>query len=90
MHELPANTREQQIPRSARDDNFLVRTANPCNNSITEHWLQLATALVFVVQIGAVDRHATEVLHQVQQMLVALVPLGGNFEEKHDALVRPA
>src|SRR5271157_3330629 len=44
----------------------------------------------FVVLINVVDDHAAEVFHQVQQVLVALVPLGGNLVEKHDALMRPA
>src|SRR5271165_6093730 len=44
----------------------------------------------FVVLINVVDGHAAEIFHQVQQVLVALVPLGGNLVEEHDALVRPA
>src|SRR6516164_1673734 len=44
----------------------------------------------FVVLINVVDGDAAEIFHQVEQVLVALVPLGGYFKQEHDALVRPA
>ena len=50
---------------------------------------ELPAHLVFFVLIGTVDGESTKVFHQVEQALIALVPVGGNFIEKHDSLVRP-
>src|SRR5271166_3679193 len=44
----------------------------------------------FVVLINVVDGHAAEVFHQVQQVLIVLVPFGGNLVEEDDTLIRPA
>src|SRR5947209_7436053 len=40
--------------------------------------------------IGVVNHDAAEILGQVKQALVALVPFGGSLVDEHDALVRPA
>ena len=45
---------------------------------------------IFVFTIGVVDDDVAEALDAFQQLLIALVPLGGGFVEEDDALVDEA
>src|SRR5215472_87540 len=46
--------------------------------------------LSFIFLVGVVDGEGAEILYQVQQVLIVLIPLGGDLEEEHDALMRPS
>src|SRR5271157_1736895 len=77
------------VSRRAIEIGKLISRASRC--TCCESALRRAQRTsAFVVLINIVDRHASEIFHQVQQVLVSLVPLGGNLVEEHDALVRPA
>src|SRR5208337_2323818 len=81
------------MPRAA--SNRAIETGNPISKASRCTGCESALrrtqrTSAFVVLIKVVDDHAAEVFHQIKQVLIALVPLGGDLVEKHDALVRPA